>query len=245
MFRFSNTNFEQMAGADFVSTAINLEYPEQDLPGHSQVSSCNPGHLPARQTGFAPDVLVETDVGKVAAKDISTDHKVLTREHGYRPVLWVGRMRQQYTSTDNDVPIRFAPSVLGEMERAKGALLAPGQHLLVRHVMNELLFCSPDVLVRASDLAHLTGCSRACRRYAVNWVQLLFDRVEIIQLDGMWVESLIPDMQALRLGGTAAMAAEIEAAVPTLRYEHGLASYTQELPVLNAAEVQVLDLHRS
>ncbi len=190
-----------------------------------------------RQSGFAPDILIETESGPVAAKDITTSHRVMTLKHGFRPVLWAGRDLCHYTNTEGDAPIRLGAEFATVSHTGRNLMFAPGQHLLLRNGQNDLLFNSNEVLVQASDLVQFCGITEARQRYAVNWVQLLFDRVEIIKADGIWTESMVPDMGALRQNKWA-LATSIDAYVPQLRYEHGRAAYARTLPVLNRKEVR-------
>ncbi|MCP5038857.1 MAG: hypothetical protein GY945_14795 [Rhodobacteraceae bacterium] len=240
MLQLNDTSFQQ-AEADFPSDDCYRSQYSQEPTAKKQYLSPRSAQKPARQTGIAPEALIETDTGPVRARDITDAHNVLTLEHGYRPVLWAGRMRQQTSPGDKQVPVHFNRGCLGVSDLGNGVCFAPQQHLLLRHALNELLFCSAEVLARACDLTHLEGVSAASQRHMVNWVHLLFDRVEIIQTNGLWVESLAPDMPALRLDEVK-VADGIEATVPSLRYEQGRASYLQELPVLNASEVRMLEL---
>ena len=135
--------------------------------------------------------------------------------------------------------MRLAPGAFGLSRRHGPGLLAPGQHLRLRHTRNAVFFATDDVLCRAGDLVHLPGIHHATGRYGVKWVHILFDRLEVIRADGLWLESMRPDMPELR-ARHADLAEAIEAAVPSLRYEHGKAAYARQMPVLNRAEVCLL-----
>ena len=229
MFRVPDDSFE------------NTTAPSYLWGGNVGISSRELPQVHALQTGISPGGLIETIDGPVAAKSIEQGQLVLTQAHGYRPILWTGRIHRHYFGDARSLPMRIAPGTLGKSSQSTGTLLAPDQHIHLRHALNEDLFGHENVLVRAKDLSHLRGVSPASGRYAVDWVQLLFDQVELVKSDGLWVESMLADQTVL---GTAPadLLADVQNAVPGLRYEHRRASYAHPFPVLNAQEVSMLGL---
>ncbi len=189
--------------------------------------------------GLGPTLLVETAEGPVPAQDIRAGMRVLTLHHGLRQVVWCGLERRLHAVESHMSPVRLAPDALGRAAADGPRLLAPGQKLRLRHPRNRVLFAHEDVVARAGDLVHLPGVRRASGRYAVTWVHILFDGLEMLRADGLWLESMRPNMQALRARHSA-MARAIEAAVPGLRFDRGLAAFAREMTLLNADEVRLL-----
>lgn len=239
MFR-NSTNFEQEEhGLVHVPTTIysKLSGHREHRDLYTQVSKAKP----MCQAGIGPDVLIETEhMGPVPACEITSKHRVLTLDNGYRPVLWAGAAWRDGQETVTDTAIQISPGALGKATHGENAYYAPGQHVLLQSPLNEMFFCSHHVLARAEFLTHLNGVTRIKNNPIGNIVNLLFDRVEMVQAEGLWVESLVPEMQKPRLGHVQA---EIEAVVPQLRYEHGYAAYIHNLPILNEKEVKMLKLN--
>ena len=194
--------------------------------------------LPVQAGGIGPTMPIATVSGPVLARDMRPGMQVHTLYHGVQRVLWCGQERQLHAQGQPS-PVRLAPGAFGLSRRHGPGLLAPGQHLRVRHARNPVLFAADDVLCRARDLVHLPGIQHVKSRYAVNWVHVLFDGLEIIPAGGLWLESMQPDMPALR-ARHADLAEAIEAAVPALRFHCGQAAYARQMPVLNRAEVRLL-----
>lgn len=212
------------------------------VPEYIREGSSGPSQVKPLQGGIGPGCLVEGENGQIPAKDIVAGDRVLTREGGFARVLWAGRGHCQYGGRDNAAPIRLAPGALGTSTLNRTAIFAPAQRLMLRHGLNEVLFGAPEVLCRTADLSHLPGIAPASQRFAVNWVHLLLEATLLIQIDGHWLESMSPDMPALRMED-AQRAAEIVEAVPVLRYDRGSAAYQTRLPVLNANEARALDVN--
>ncbi|HGG04353.1 MAG TPA: hypothetical protein ENK28_02755 [Aliiroseovarius sp.] len=189
--------------------------------------------------GIDPRTPVETKNGPVQARLLSKGDRVLTLHHGFRPLIWVGRIQMTYVGYARDTPVRFAPGAVGKSRFSKPSLFAPHQKMCLHHIMNEVFFGTPDVVATCRDLVSMTGISRVERPMVMDWVQLLFDATELVQADGLWCESLLPDMDVLR-GIAPRQASEIEGIVPALRFETGKAAYTQTCPELNEKEIELL-----
>ena len=225
MFRVANADLEYAMETGPVWARAPLPVARQPRPG------------PGYQGGLAPHVLVETDRGPVPAGALAAGDLVRTRDHGFRPLLWVGL--EQRRGSD-PAAVRVTADAFGRSARHGQALLAADQHLLLRHAMNEVLFAGREVLCKASDLTHLPGIGPAQGRPDAPWLHLLFDRLEVIRVQGLWLASFAPDMAGLRRRDAAAAQA-VEQAVPSLRYEAGLAAYADEWLRLNRRETRLLD----
>jgi hypothetical protein len=209
--------------------------------GAMPVFSTMPPHkpVPFATSGLAPATLVEGDAGPVAAKDIRPGMELLTRGAGPRPVLWSGVSRNVVSAT-GESPVRIRRGALDPEAAlpANALLCAPGQLVLLRHALNDLLFGAELVLARAADLTHLEGVEMVARADAA-WVHLLFDSHEMIRAEGMWVESLRPEMDKIEQNDPFA-AQDIYDVLPRLRYAHGASAYVRRHPVLNAREALLL-----
>ncbi len=192
--------------------------------------------------GIGPGVPVETSTGPLPAGEIRPGMRLRTLQNGYQTVLWVGQESPAGPGREvAAMPVGLGPKALGRSGQPDRLLLAPGQYLRLRHPLSQIFFASDDILCRASGLTHLPGIARALEPGPVAWVHILFDRLELLRAGGLWLESMRPDLAALRRRRRQrALAAGIEAALPALRFECGLAAYARQMPVLERRELRML-----
>ncbi|MGG7565713.1 Hint domain-containing protein [Rhodovulum sp. DZ06] len=95
---------------------------------------------------------------------------------------------------------------------ARPLILSPQHRALLRGGGLEALCGGPEALALAKGLGPLPGVSVAGGRGATRYVTLLLARHEVIRAEGVWVESLLPGPQALRMLGPR-MARELRTAL--------------------------------
>lgn len=194
-------------------------------------------------SGLAPSALVDTVNGPVLARDLKAGDRVLTRDSGAQSVRWCGESTSMYDAEAQDVsakgPVRIRAGALGTSKEAGNLVLAPGQHVLVRNIMNELLFGTDEVMATVGDLAHLDGVDFVPRS-VVRWQHVLLDSHELIKVNGVWMESFAPEMWSIRVAFPEKWE-EIADAVPRLRYENGKAAYISPRLAVDAREASLLD----
>lgn len=133
---------------------------------------------------------------------------VLTRDHGARPVRWVGRRR--VPGVGDFAPVRFAPGALG----AHGELRVSPQHrILLDGWRAELYLGEPEVLCPAhllvnGDTIHRAPCA------SVTYVHVMFDAHEIVLAEGLATESFLVGDYLCRDG--SALREEILALFPEI-----------------------------
>lgn len=135
---------------------------------------------------------VITQQGAKSICDLTTDDKVLTRDNGFQPVLWVG-----HVTSSKAIPMT--------VKIKQDAIMAgrPGDTIYVSGRQSLLLSCpevqsqfgSAEVLARAGDLLHLDGISRADSMD--NAVAVMTLQHELLNIGGLWMDSLVPDAEAL------------------------------------------------
>ncbi|SDW88027.1 Hint domain-containing protein [Celeribacter indicus] len=161
--------------------------------------------------GIGPAVMVETRLGPQPAEWLRPGDLLLTRDHGYRPLLWTGRSAT--TGPGVVPPLHIPAGSLGTGVPEHDLTLSPGHHLLLRGPQVALHFGEEEVLAPARDIA--TGAGPAADMplppgHAL--CHLLTAEHELLLAEGIWLESLLPDPAALDRFGPAA-AAEIAAAL--------------------------------
>lgn len=125
-----------------------------------------------------------TPDGPRPAGDIAIGDQVTTRDHGDRAVLWTGRRRA--AAEGAAAPIAFDRNAIG---RHGPFRVSPQHRMLLTGWRAELLFGAQEVLIPAAALVN----DRTIRREPggfVDYVHFLFDRHEIIFVEGAPSESL-------------------------------------------------------
>lgn len=199
-------------------------------------------------SGFAPSSVVETARGAVLARDLRLGDKLVTRDKGLQPLRWIGESTVMYGDPDGAVapaaadrrgPVRIRAGSQGTNPDGGNLVVAPGQRLLVRNPLNELLFATDEVMVAAGDMTHLDGIDSVPRDMG-RWMHLLLDSHELLRVNGIWMESFAPDMWSVRVAYPEEWHA-ITDAMPRLKYENTAANYVEARLSLDAREARLID----
>lgn len=158
---------------------------------------------------FGPDVMIDTDEGPVPAAWLTRGDRVLTLDHGYQPLEWVGRSRLDRTAPEL---VRISPGALGDGCPAFPALVSGQHRLLVRGPELELLFGEPEMLVAAQWLTALRGIDPVPAPPGMSIYHLKLAQHELIRSEGFWSESFLAEA-----GAQALPFAPIRAVRPALK----------------------------
>jgi len=152
---------------------------------------------------FTAETLVATGQGLCAVGSLTPGTRVITRDSGLQPLLWVGRKRYDWRMLGLNPllrPVRIAAGALGAGVPERDMVVSPNHRFLT---------CLPgegesgERLTMARDLVGLDGVSFESRTKVEYW-QLLFARHELVLADACWSESFRPTVLGLEaLGGTA------------------------------------------
>ncbi|MBT8152579.1 Hint domain-containing protein [Epibacterium ulvae] len=137
---------------------------------------------------YTPGARILTAKGGKRVEDLRPGDLVQTLDTGLMPVLWVNRQRvgqKGLRARPNQRPIRLEPGALGN----RNTLLVSPQHG----------FLCDDTLVRAKHLAAYRHCGITVAEdvRAVDYIHFLLPRHAIVQVDGIWSESMYPGPVAL------------------------------------------------
>lgn len=158
---------------------------------------------------FAEGTLIETSSGLTAIETLGVDDQILTRDHGFQTLRWIGKT--EVLAVDDFAPVVISANVFGNNE---DLVVSPQHGLLMHDWRAELLYADPNVLVRAKDLTDRDGVYRLIGG-RVTYYHLLFDAHQLVKAAGMWSESLYPGDMA-RQSVNPAACAEIEKLVPDI-----------------------------
>ncbi|NDU99615.1 Hint domain-containing protein [Pseudoroseicyclus tamaricis] len=146
---------------------------------------------------FTPGTMIATEAGPRPVEALEEGARVLTKDNGPQPVLWLGRRRlsgARLAAMPWLAPVRLRPGALGDGVPDAGLTVSPDHRLLLRGPRAEALFGEAEVLAAAADLVddRLILRDRGCRD--VSYVHLLLPAHEIVFANGVETESFHPAM---------------------------------------------------
>lgn len=168
---------------------------------------------------FVRGTLIETDRGAIPIEDLTQGQLILTRDHGYQPLRWIGSMRLGHAEvavSPHLRPIRIRAGALGDGLPLADLMVSPQHRVLVKSRIAERMFGADEVLIAAKHLTGLQGIYVAQDLEQVEYWHLLFDDHQIILSNGAATESLYTGPEALKSVSEAARK-EIFALFPELR----------------------------
>jgi hypothetical protein len=186
---------------------------------------------------YVPCFVAGTDIvtqrGMVKAEDLQADDKVLTMDHGYQAVRWVGS--RTVRAKGAMAPVQFEAGALGNEVALQ---VSPQHRMLVSGWRAEVNFGEKEVLLPAIAMMNDTSV-RQIEGGEVTYVHIMFDSHEIIYAAGVPSESFMPgEMGMTAMGQT--VRDEIFEIFPELKTE-GLAAYGSDArPSVRAKEGHVV-----
>jgi len=135
---------------------------------------------------FTRGTRIMTVEGECLIEDLAPGDLVLTMDHGYQPIRWIG-------STTVEARGRFAPVVFeaGVVGNRRRLAVSPQHRMLLQGWQAELLFDEPEVLAAAKMLVNDSTIRRE-ESDEVHYFHMLFDEHEIVFAEGTPSESFHP-----------------------------------------------------
>lgn len=138
---------------------------------------------------FTPGALITTRAGKCPVEKLRPGDKLLTRDHGFQPLLWRGMRPTDPARTGEGAwPVLIRAGALGPGQPERDMIVSPGHRLLSTdpdflHDTGE-----PEALIEAQALVGRPGILRVVPKQTI-YVHLLMDRHEVILAENSWTES--------------------------------------------------------
>ncbi|WP_299951816.1 Hint domain-containing protein [uncultured Ruegeria sp.] len=190
---------------------------------------------------FTSGSYILTPTGRHLIDEIKAGDQVVVTDGSGRTVRWVGRRRlskADLKQTPKHCPIRISAGSLGPDTPARDLLLSPQHRVVVSSPAMELHHCHPMMLASAKSLINGKTITQAPPDRGVEYIHILFDQHELVNVDGLWSESFFPGDCTLNAMSVAAKA-ELFELFPELN--SGASGYGDTvLPVLKPFEVQML-----
>jgi len=180
---------------------------------------------------FGPGVMIDTENGSLPVDWLATGDRLLTLDHGYQPILWIGRTRMRA----NDMaactalrPVTVPADRFGPDGPIRDLVLSPEHRVLVASARIELATGNNQALAPCRFLFATSEQQADAGPFPDDfcYYHVLLARHEIIRAEGLWVESFFPGPMAMKalppgsrrqihraLGG-----ADQTNAMPTARY---------------------------
>lgn len=150
--------------------------------------------------GFTTGTLILSDRGRTPVEMLRPGDMVVTRDHAFQPIRWIGRHKlsaRDLAEHPNLRPIRIETGVLGHGAPLNNLLLSPQHRIFLRSKFAKSQFGSDEVLVAVRELLAIEGIDIAEDLDEVEYVHFLCDDHEIVISNGAWTESMYPSPQTL------------------------------------------------
>lgn len=148
--------------------------------GQILIDDTSPAPLPIC---FTSGTLIKTKKGEVPIECLSAGDLVLTMDHGYRPIRWIGSRKRLGMGEIAPVLIKK-----GTLRNDRDLLVSPQHRMLLQGWQAEVLFGEREVLVSAKSLINQRSI-RKIEGIEVEYYHILFDRHEIVFANGAPSES--------------------------------------------------------
>lgn len=149
---------------------------------------------------FCQGTSLMTAAGDQPVDWIRPGDRVMTKDRGFQPVLWVGRTTfpaSKLESTPKLRPIRIAAQSIDVQTPAQDLLLSPEHRVLLKSYQVELLFGTDEVFAPIKAVANGGAIAQYLPRHEISYYHILFQNHEIVLAEGLWVESFFPGKMAL------------------------------------------------
>ncbi len=190
---------------------------------------------------FTPGTLIATPRGEMPAESLKVGDKVITRDNGIRPILWIGRndlsWRDMQTRSHLK-PVLIREGALGDGLPDRDMMVSPNHRILVSNQLTALHFDEPEVLVAAKHLISGLGM-QSIDSFGTTYIHFLFDRHEILLSNGCWSESFQPDDYSLKGLGNA-QRSEIHELFPDLKTRKGPGRFGAARRILSRVEAMLV-----
>lgn len=141
---------------------------------------------------FVAGTPISTAKGERAIESLKPGDMVLTRDHGYQPLRWIGRA--DHRAIGKAAPVRLKAGALGDHGEV---WLSQNHRVMLTSVWAELMFGENEVLVHAKELVNDGSVRIIEDGRRITYVHLLFDQHEIVTTAGLESESYHPGRQTI------------------------------------------------
>ena len=190
---------------------------------------------------FTSGSMILTPTGRRRVESLRPGDPVIVAGGQVRPVRWIGKRRlsrQDLRRSPHLCPIRIRSDHFSTTCTNRDLVVSPQHRIAVSSPNMELLYSAPMMLAPAKNLVDGKSVRQLPPDEGVEYIHILFDQHELVNVDGIWSESLYPGDTTLS-AMTAETRKELLSLFPTLR--QGAKGYGPTvLPVLKPFEIRLL-----
>ncbi|WP_306116889.1 MULTISPECIES: Hint domain-containing protein [unclassified Roseovarius] len=142
-------------------------------------------------TCFTPGTGIATQAGLLPVEKLSVGDRILTRDHGYQPIRWIGKRQvscARFPTTPNSLPVLIRADALGPGRPERDMIVSPRHRVLTTDRMHISMTGETEVLIEAGALVGQPGVMCVVPHH-LTYVHVLFDQHEVILSDNLWSES--------------------------------------------------------
>ena len=150
---------------------------------------------------FGPGTMISTDQGDIPVEWLEASDKVLTRDHGFQPILWLGRTRVApgyFNQYPNEAPVCIPAGGLGPACPTHDLYVTGDHRILIRSPQAELQFFSAEVLAPAKAFADVGRATVQIPHRSYTVTHILCACHHLIVAQGAWVETMFTGPETLR-----------------------------------------------
>ncbi|SFR65519.1 Hint domain-containing protein [Litoreibacter janthinus] len=166
-------------------------------------------------TCFTKGAQLATPTGQIAIEDLSKGDLLVTRDHGFQRIRWIGTAHR--AALGKNTPIRIEKGALGLGLPVRDLIVSPQHRMLVSSNIAKRVAGAQEVLIPAKKLLGLPGIAYAEDMITVTYYHILMGRHEIVFAEGAPSESLLTGPMARQAIGSEALE-EIQSLFPELLY---------------------------
>ena len=148
---------------------------------------------------FTAGTLIETARGTLKIEDLREGDLVQTR-NGLKALRWIGKRRLvavDLRANPKLLPVIVPAGAFGNGLPKRDISFSPQHRVLIRSAIAERMFGSAEVLVPVKQLVGYAGIDVQGDAQNVTYFHLMFDKHEIVSVEGIEAESLYPGKQAM------------------------------------------------
>ncbi|MEO1659314.1 MAG: Hint domain-containing protein [Pseudomonadota bacterium] len=140
---------------------------------------------------FSPETRITTRKGEVAAGDLQVGDLVLTLDHGFQPILWVGRRKVPIDQDKEGAqPVLIQPNAVEAGGVRHRVVVSPQHRLLLRDPNGDERLAPAKAFVGLKGIRHMRG------RRSIEYVTLLLAQHSVLDASGLAAESFLPGPQS-------------------------------------------------
>ncbi len=143
---------------------------------------------------FTGGSLIETPNGRRLIETLVRGDEVVTAE-GIKTIRCIGRRQltlRELEQNRDHCPIGFLPGSLGNNLPLRKLLVSPQHRIAVSSPILELLHEYSVMLAPAKGLVNKETIRQERPKNGVEYIHILFDKHELIKVEGVWSESFFP-----------------------------------------------------